>query len=253
MSLESDVGNLVTQTNKLIDYFGAKKSDIDKAVAAAIAAAPETSRSWYVDPVNGLDTNPGTQLLPFKTINKAISATPPSGVCTAYVMDDYDLTAGIGSQCSVLILSGVAKNGVRPKLKPKYVTSTDANNVTTTNMTGLNMYLASNLISIRDMDIYLPSPAGFNPAPNNSRAGSFFRGFSSVNVPTVFNVSLENVAVTMAPDWFGNFIGVTASSVILATTNVQFPSGFAGRYVSNVAAGALVKDLGHVMSNLASL
>ncbi|MFG0398852.1 hypothetical protein, partial [Pseudomonas sp. zjy_11] len=65
--------------------------------------------------------------------------------------------------------------------------------------------------------------------------------------------SLENVAVTMAPDWFGNFIGVTASSVILATTNVQFPSGFAGRYVSNVAAGALVKDLGHVMSNLASL
>ncbi|WP_144180357.1 MULTISPECIES: hypothetical protein [unclassified Pseudomonas] len=253
MSLESDVANLVTQTNKLIDYFGTKKSEIDKAVAAAIAAAPETSRSWYVDPVNGLDTNPGTQLLPFKTINKAIAVTPPSGVCTAYVMDDYDMPAGIGSLNSVLILSGVAKNGVRPKLKPKYVTSTDANNVTTTNMTGLNMYLASNLISIRDMDIYLPSPAGFNPAPNNARAGSFFRGFSSVNVPTVFNVSLENVAVTMAPDWFGNFIGVTASSVILATTNVQFPSGFAGRYVSNVAAGALVKDLGHVMSNLASL
>ncbi|MFG0398859.1 hypothetical protein, partial [Pseudomonas sp. zjy_11] len=65
--------------------------------------------------------------------------------------------------------------------------------------------------------------------------------------------SLENVAVTMAADWFGNFIGLTSSSLILATTNVQFPSGFAGRYVSNVAAGALVKDLGHVMSNLASL
>jgi len=253
MSLETDVGNLVTQTTKLIDYFGAKKSEIDKAVAAAIAAAPETSRSWYVDPVNGLDTNAGTQAAPLKTINRAIAMTPPSGVCTAYILDDYDMPAGIGSLNSVVILVGVAKNGVRPKLKPRYVTSTDASNVTTTTMTGFNMYLASNLISLRDIDIVLPSPAGLNPAPNNSRAGSFFRGFSSVNVPTVFNVSLENVAVTMAADWFGNFIGVTASSVILATTNVQFPSGFAGRYISNVAAGALVKDLGHVMSNLASL
>ncbi|UVL65717.1 DUF1565 domain-containing protein [Pseudomonas sp. B21-031] len=253
MSLESDVANLVTQTNSLLAYFQTRKAGIDAAVAAAIAASPETSRSWYVDPVNGLDTNKGTQAEPFKTINKAIAVTPPSGVCTAYVMDDYDMPAGIGSLNSVLILVGVAKNGVRPKLKPKYITSTDANNITTTNMTGFNMYLASNLISIRDMDIYLPSPAGFTPAPNNARAGSFFRGFSSVNVPTVFNVSLENVAVTMAADWFGNFIGVTSSSVVLATTNVSFPSGFAGRYVSNVAAGALVKDLGHVMSNLASL
>ncbi|AYG44323.1 hypothetical protein DV532_08425 [Pseudomonas sp. Leaf58] len=253
MSLESDVANLVTQTNSLLSYFQTRKAGIDAAVAAAIAAAPETSRSWYVDPVNGLDTNKGTQAEPFKTINKAIAVTPPSGVCTAYIMDDYDMPAGIGSLNSVLIMIGVAKNGVRPKLKPKYVTSTDANSVTTTNMTGFNMYLASNLISIRDMDIYLPSPAGLNPAPNNARAGSFFRGFSSVNVPTVFNVSLENVAVTMAADWFGNFIGVTSSSVVLATTNVSFPSGFAGRYVSNVAAGALVKDLGHVMSNLASL
>jgi hypothetical protein len=253
MSLESDVANLVTQTNSLLSYFQTRKAGIDAAVAAAIAASPETSRSWYVDPVNGLDTNKGTQAEPFKTINRAIAVTPPSGVCTAYVMDDYDMPAGIGSLNSVLILVGVAKNGVRPKLKPKYITSTDANNITTTNMTGFNMYLASNLISIRDMDIYLPSPAGFNPAPNNARAGSFFRGFSSVNVPTVFNVSLENVAVTMAADWFGNFIGVTSSSVVLATTNVSFPSGFAGRYVSNVAAGALVKDLGHVMSNLASL
>lgn len=253
MSLETDVAALVTQTTKLIDYFGTKKSDIDKAVAAAIAAAPETSRSWYVDPVNGLDTNAGTQAAPLKTINRAIAMTPPSGVCTAYILDDYDMPAGIGSLNSVLILIGVAKNGVRPKLKPKYITSTDAAQITTTNMTGFNMYLASNLISFRDIDIYLPSPAGFTPAPNNARAGSFFRGFSSVNVPTVFNVSLENVAVTMAADWFGNFIGVTSSSVILATTNVQFPSGFAGRYISNVAAGALVKDLGHVMSNLASL
>lgn len=253
MSLESDVGNLVTQTTALIDYFKTRKAGIDAAVQAAIGAVPDTSRSWYVDPVNGQDTNDGSQAKPFKTINKAIGNTPSSGVCTAYVMDDYDMPAGIGSTCSVLILSGVAKNGVRPKLKPKYITSTDANNITTSNMTGFNMYLASNLISIRDMDIVLPSPAGINPAPNNARAGAFFRGFSSVNVPTVFNVSLENVAVTMAADWFGNFIGLTSSSLILATTNVQFPSGFAGKYVSNVAAGALVKDLGHVMSNLASL
>lgn len=253
MSLESQIGELVAKSDALITYFNGKKAGIETALAAAIAAAPDTSRSWYVDQVNGLDTNAGTQAAPFKTINRAIAVTPPSGVCTAYIVGDYELTAGIGSLNSVLILIGVANNGVRPKFKPRYVTTTDSAQVTTTNMTGFNMYLASNLISMRDIDIYLPSPVGVTPAPNNARAGSFFRGFSSVNVPTVFNVSLENVAVTMAPDWFGNFIGLTSSCLIFALTNVSFPSGFAGRYVSNVAAGALVKDLGHVMCNLSSL
>jgi len=253
MSLESDVGNLVTQTTKLVDYFGSKKSVIDKAVADAIAAVPETSRTWYVDQVNGLDSNAGTKAAPFKSINKALSATPNSGYCTVYVVGDYEMNIVIGSSCSVLLIIGVPDaNGVRPKLKPKYLTAT-SDGVTGTNMVGFNQYLASNLISFRDIDIVLPSPAGFNPAPTNLRTSCFIRGFSSTNVPTVFNVSLENVAVTMAPDWFGNFIGLAASSLILAITGTSFPSGFAGRYVSNVAAGALVKDLGHVMCNLNSL
>ncbi|PWY44426.1 DUF1565 domain-containing protein [Pseudomonas sp. RW405] len=253
MSLESDVANLVTQTNSLLSYYQTRKAGIDAAVVAAIAAVPETSRAWYVDQINGLDTNDGTQAKPLKTINRAIAMTPASGYCTVNLVGDYDLTAGIGSTVSVLLIAGVVNNGVRPKLKPRYVSAAGSDGSTATTMSGLNMYLSSNLISLRDVDIVLPSPAGVTPPPANARAGSFFRGFSSVNVPVVFNVSLENVSVTMASDWFGNFIGLTSSSLILATTNVQFPSGFAGRYVSNVAAGALVKDLGHVMSNLASL
>ncbi|WP_447902763.1 DUF1565 domain-containing protein [Pseudomonas serbica] len=252
MSLESQIGELVAKSDALITYFNGKKAAIETALAAAIAAVPDTSRSWYVDQVNGLDTNAGTLAAPFKTINRAIEATPKSGVCTAFVTGDYDMPAGIGSTCSVLIVAGLATNGVRPKLKPKYITSL-VDGVQNTNMTGFNQYLASNLISFRDIDIVLPSPAGVNPAPNNARAGSFLRGFSSVNVPTVFNVSLENVAVTKAADWFGNFVGLTSSSLILTLTNAVFPSDFAGRYVSNVAAGVLTKDTTHVMANIPSL
>lgn len=250
MSLESDVANLVTKTNELITYVNGKKASIDAAVAAAIAAAPETARTWYVDQISGLDTNAGTQAAPFKTIGKAISSTPKSGVCTVYVTNDYDMTANIASSCAQVYIIGVVVNGVKPKLKPKYLVSDDG---LTTNMSGLNLYMAFNYMGLKDLKISLPSPAGISPAPNNVRAGAFFRGFSGVNIPAAFNISLESVDVEKAADWFGSFIGLTSSSLILSVNACTFPSDFAGRYVSNVASGALTKDLGHVMCNLTSL
>ncbi|MCX2689617.1 DUF1565 domain-containing protein [Pseudomonas sp. DCB_CB] len=250
MSLESDVANLVTKAETLIAYFNGKKTSIDAAVAAAIAAVPETSRTWYVDQVVGSDANPGTQAAPFKTIAKAITSTPKSGICTVYVTNDYDMTVNIASACSLLYIIGVVVNGVKPKLKPKYLVSDDGSN---TNMTGLNLYMTANYIGLKDFKISLPSPAGIVPAPNNTRAGAFFRGFSGVNIPASFNISLESVDVEKTADWFGSFIGLTSSSLVLSVNACTFPSDFAGRYVSNVAAGALTKDLGHVVCNLASL
>jgi hypothetical protein len=81
----------------------AKDAPVDvsaDAPAEAASDAGSTAVSLYVDPVNGLDTNPGTQTLPFKTIAKA-AATPepgagPAGV-TIYLADGtYDASNQTG-------------------------------------------------------------------------------------------------------------------------------------------------------------
>ncbi len=71
------------------------EASVDAPAEAAIEAGV-TGASLYVDPVNGLDTNPGTLALPFKTIAKAASTPEPdagaAGV-TIYLADGtYDST-----------------------------------------------------------------------------------------------------------------------------------------------------------------
>lgn len=253
MSLESGIAELTTATNNLITYFNGKKAAIDVAVAAAIAAVPDTARTWYVDQINGLDTNAGTLAAPFKTFGKAITSTPASGFCMIYLTNDYDMATGVGTGVGTVYIVGLPTNGVKPKIKPKYLTTTDGLGVKSTLMAGFTIYLQSDCICFRDLDIVLPTIAGIDPPPNNGRAGAFVRSFAGVQLPIAFRVGLETVNVTMAADWFGYFIGLTASSLIFTCNASTFPSGFGGRYVSNVGPGVLPKDLGHVMSNLASL
>ncbi len=81
MSLESDVSDLVTESRALINTFNAKKNDIESAVLAALAAAPDLYNKYYVDVIIGDDNNDGSLNSPFKTLGKAISAAPISSYC----------------------------------------------------------------------------------------------------------------------------------------------------------------------------
>ena len=254
MSLESGIADLTTATNNLITYFNGKKTAIDVAVAAAIAAVPDTSRTWYVDQTSGLDTNAGTQAAPFKSFEKAISSTPKSGFCLVLLVGDYELRTVPFVGCSTFRVTGVLNNGVKPKLKPFYLPTVDAGGVTTAyNMAGFNLALNNNAISLRDIELVLPTIAGVNPAPINARAGAFVRTLAGSDLPASLNVIFENLTVTKAADWFGVLIGVTGSCLTFACNASTFPGDFAGRYVSNVAAGALTKDQNNIISNLASL
>lgn len=254
MSLESSIADLTTAANGLITYFNTKKAGIDAGVAAAIAAIPDTTRIWYVDQINGLDTNAGTQVAPFKSFEKAISSTPKSGFCFVYMTNDYTLNTVPYVGCSTFRIIGLPTNSVRPKLKPVYLPSVDGGGVTTAyNMSGFNLALNNNAISIRDVDLVLPTIAGLAPVPNNARAGAFIRTLAGSDLPASLNVIFENVVCTKAADWFGVLLGVTGSGLIFACNASTFPGDFAGRYVSNIAAGALTKDQGQIISNLTSL
>lgn len=255
MSLETDVSNLVTKANTLIDYFNGKKSAIDTAVNAAIAAIPDTARTWWVDPVNGLDSNAGnSRTAPFKTIVKAMASTPNSGQCIVNLLGDYTMDTTMGLNVSYLTIYGIdaVSSGVTPKIKFKYMLF-DSAGTPSVQLAGFILYSFSASIELRNVDIDLPSPAGLSIQPSNTRICTAFKTNAGSVLPPAINVTLQAVKVTKAADFFGALIGQAASAVNYQTVNCTFPSDMAGKHINTVAAGTDLKILTNVMTNMGTL
>ena len=250
MSLETDVANLVTQTTALLDYFKTRKAGIDSAVAAAIAAAPETVRTWYVDAVSGADANAGTATAPFKTIAKALANTPAFGVCIVNLLSDYVLDVNVTQSTSNLLLVG---SGAVRKLSVKYYQVVNADTTVSTYLGGFQLATQASCIEFRNLAIELPSIAGVSPVPTNTRITGLVRTNGTGNVPPFLGVSFSSCTVTMAVDFVGALIGSTAAAISLLAIATSFPSGFGGKYVMGTAAATAPKDTNNVMSNINSL
>ncbi|MCB1520679.1 MAG: hypothetical protein KDJ37_08890 [Hyphomicrobiaceae bacterium] len=69
--------------------------------------------SCYVDQVSGVDTNPGTQASPYKTMAKAVASVPRGGLGTIYVIGDYTMDAVViidGKRIKVKAIGSVRTN-----------------------------------------------------------------------------------------------------------------------------------------------
>ncbi|MFK3817018.1 hypothetical protein ACI2KG_10445 [Pseudomonas sp. NPDC089407] len=246
MSLETDVGNLVTQTTKLIDYFGGKKAAIDASVAAAIAAIPEGRKIFYVNQLTGDDTADGQAARPLKTIDKAIANTPFGGLCIVRLQTDYRMTLNISVDNRVLSIFSDT-TGVKRKLTPVYYVSSD----------GVSNYLSGIVQSngaqvlLSDVTVDLPSPAGLVPAPSGF-VNAFFKSTSNGGA-VILAVKVSACEFTSAADSTAFIVGAPNSAVVLEVLGTSFPASFGGRYISGIAAGTSPKDISNIMTNLTVL
>lgn len=254
MSLESEIAILSSEARGLLNYYNTKKAGIESAVNAAIAAVPETTRDWYVDPVIGLDTNAGTLAAPFKTIERAIAATPSAGLCNIYLLKDYDLSRQVNCTCAVVVVSGAT--GVEV-LRVKYFTqlSDPANpqSPLETRLGGFALQRQASNIELRGLTISLPSPTGVAPTVVSNRMNSFLRTYGSFSVPPLMGIQMNAVTVQKAADFVGYLVSAPSSCVALGCGAVSFPSDFAGRYIDGIAAGTDTKTLTRILTNLATL
>lgn len=79
---------------------------------ASDASDAATANDVYVDPVNGLDTNTGTEASPFKTINKAAAVVPAGS--TAWLLDGAYNATNQGGAAALALPEGAtvsAKHG----------------------------------------------------------------------------------------------------------------------------------------------
>jgi len=66
------ISALTTEAARLLQVFQTKEAAIDAAVADAVAAVSLQVKNYYVDAINGSDSNAGTSAAPFLTLNKAL-------------------------------------------------------------------------------------------------------------------------------------------------------------------------------------
>lgn len=84
VSLLDDNGNVTSKTFPNAAQF---RKTVWDDVGGALG---QFERKFYIDCINGADTNTGTANSPFATINKAIDTTPFGGKCTVYLMGSTD-------------------------------------------------------------------------------------------------------------------------------------------------------------------
>ncbi len=95
MSLEASIASLAQQAGLLMDLPQQVNAAAQAQIAAIGAAYQDRlgtlKTSFFVDQVNGLDTNAGTLASPFKSIGKALEQTPFGGYCEVALKADYHL------------------------------------------------------------------------------------------------------------------------------------------------------------------
>lgn len=244
MSLESDVANLVTQTNALLTWFQAQKNSIAAAVSAAIAAVPNNERTWYVNQLTGDDSAAGTINAPLKTIDKALANTPACGICTVRLQADYVHSTAIVSNVRVLnIMNDIT--GVKRKLTLTYQSDGAASS-----LAGFGLPSFAGL-GLREVILVLPSPAGVVPTPTGS-ANILIKTYSSA-VTSILSLKLDSCEVQAAADFAGFLMPFANNAAVLESVATSYPSGFGGRYISGVASGTASNTLSNVVTNLATL
>ena len=83
------ISSLTTEATRLIGVFQDKEDEIDAALAAALVAAADMDVVAYVDSIGpSSDSNAGTALAPFATLNKALSLAQTGVSLTVYLAND---------------------------------------------------------------------------------------------------------------------------------------------------------------------
>jgi len=245
MSLESNIGDLVTATNALLASVNGKMASIDAAVAKAIAAVPVNKKVLYINQLTGSDTADGSFSAPLKTLEKAIAMTPTGGLLSARFLSDYAYSGHI-------VVEGISLEmrsdtiGTKRALKPAYFSDADG----VMSLAAVAIMLGGQ-VSMRDMSLQLPTVTGIATPP----AGGFNTAIKSNTTGTspFLAVKMINCEVVDAPGATASLCSAAGMPLILAITGVSFPASFGGRYLAGVTAGVSSNTLPHVVTNLATL
>ena len=243
MSLETELAALTAVNNKLVDTVNGKMAGINAAVSAAVAAAPTMVRAYWVDSQLGDDSGLGSEAAPFKTLQRAVDATPDGGRVTVWLAKDYVLDRSITTSGRKLVLAGVAGAGRRLVINEFIPEGGD-------NLMRMGSFWASTDTNIQFLNLTISFPASSAGDLSAYYALVFASGSSA---PTIQQVRMYNCAFELRGTFRGRVLGPGSVLFALSMTGTAVPSALNGLLITGIAAGTLSKDVGHVITNLSSL
>lgn len=245
MSLETEIAALTSTGKALIDTFNGKKAGIDAALAAAVAAAPAISRTFYVDQDLGVDTAAGTVDAPLKTITQAIANTPSGGTVEIVLVKDYVLESVISANNRGIVIRGdTAASTVRKLTLKDFATGTG-----TKRMGGFQVGRRISM-TFADLTLALPDTAGL-ALPLDAYYALIYAGGNSM--PGFLPVMLYNVVFSLTGTFAGKIIGPGVSTVSLVAVTSTIPTALEGSLIAGVTAGKDPNTIPWLLTNITKL
>lgn len=246
MSLETEIAALSSKATALIDYFTGRKASIDSAVAAAVAAAPAISRTFYVNQLIGDDNAAGSSTAPFKTIDRAIASTPDGGLADIVLVEDYALATivAIGRR-RVMIRGDVSTSNTRKLLLNEFAAEGN-----TKRFGGFQVLLAASL-DFADLTVSLPDSVGGMAGTPGSFYAMIFAGGN--RLPGFMQVKFYNVVFTLRGTFTGKIVGSGFPCLALTITNSTVPTALEGSLILGVEAGKDPNTIPYLITNVAKL
>jgi hypothetical protein len=243
MSLETEIAALAATNNKLVEAVNGKMAAINAAVASAISAAPEMYRTFFVDPVAGSDTEgQGSAASPFKTIQKAINATPLGGRCDATLLRDFSLSTHILLNGRKLALRGELNAG-RKLILNEFMFEGE-----TLPRMGSFWHSDGSTLDISNLTVSFPASS-----PGDLSAYYCLSFGSGTSAPIFHQLRFYNCTLELRGTFRGRIFGPNTGLYGLQLSSTVLPSGLAGLILPGVVAGTKSETIPHLITNLSSL
>ncbi|MEX5504165.1 hypothetical protein Q1J61_10245 [Pseudomonas putida] len=243
MSLETEVAALTAVNNKLVDTINGKIAGINAAVAAAVAAAPEMHRNFFVDTVAGSDTDGlGSAASPFKTIQKAINSTPLGGRCDVTLLKDTTVAGHILLAGRKLALRGEVGAG-RKLIINEFLYEGE-----TLMRMGSFWHSDGSTLDISNLTVSFPASSA-----GDLSAYYCFAFGSGTSGPILNQLRFYNCTLELRGTFRGRLFGPNTSLYALQMSSTVMPSGLAGLILPGVVAGTKSETIPHILTNLSTL
>ncbi|QEQ86097.1 hypothetical protein EGJ22_10460 [Pseudomonas sp. p99-361] len=246
MSLETEIAALTSKATALLDYFTTFRTAAAKAIADAVSAAPAISRTFYINPLTGDDNALGNADTPFKTLARAIAATPSGGVGDFILQGDYTHgeAASVGSRRIIVRGDNVDANTRKLTLN-EYL---GANGMKRFGGFQVNM---GGSLDFADMTVSLPDSAGGLSAAQDAYYSMTYAGGSKL--PGFIPIKFYNVAFALRGTFTGKIVGSGLPCVSLSAVNCTIPAALEGYLVQGVAAGKDPNTIPWLTTNITKL
>lgn len=206
--------------------------------------------SFYVDLGSGLDTNAGTQESPLRTIGKALSLTPPGGLCNVFLKSDYHHTA----DTTYMVDRGrrLSISGDGPIKNLTFATYTAMySNVEHRVVNGIRTRGGNIAVHFYNINLVMPERAGAAGLPERAESAliqpvNFAYPANTVHVQ--FNACTLQVHTNRNGPLIADF-----GFINLMNNGLTVTGTIAGNWLGSVAAGTASNTLPRLRTNLTSL